>query len=56
LANLLARLNITTTVLEDETITEPIKKPNRIQSLRGTIKGPAADSLNEHLKTIRSEW
>jgi hypothetical protein len=56
LANLLARLNITTTVLEDETITEPIKKPNRIQSLRGSIKGPAADSLNEHLKTIRSEW
>lgn len=57
LADLLARLNIATTILEEnETIIEPKKKPNRIQSLRGSIKGPAANSLNEHLKTIRSEW
>ncbi len=57
LANLLARLNIVTTLIdEDETIAKPVKKPNRIQSLSGSIKGPAADSLNEHLKAIRSEW
>lgn len=31
-------------------------RPNRIRSLRGSIKGKAADSLKEHLKTIRNEW
>ncbi|MCY7360322.1 MAG: hypothetical protein LH609_23275 [Rudanella sp.] len=44
------------TVLKEQDGKELPKKPNRIQSLRGSIKGPAADSLNEHLKIIRSEW
>ncbi|TAE33947.1 MAG: hypothetical protein EAZ91_01135 [Cytophagales bacterium] len=31
-------------------------RPNRIRSLRGSIKGKAADSLEEHLKAVRNEW
>lgn len=55
LTDLLARLNIQITVLEDETNNQ-LPKSNRIRSLRGSIKGPAADGLNEHLQTIRKEW
>jgi len=29
---------------------------NRIQALRGTIKGKAARSLRIHLDTVRNEW
>ncbi|MEZ0608831.1 hypothetical protein ACAW74_09970 [Fibrella sp. WM1] len=31
-------------------------KKNRIQSLRGSLKGAAANSLNAHLQTVRNEW
>lgn len=43
-------------ILPAEDADVPAKKPNRIRSLRGSIKGPAADHLNEHLKTVRGEW
>jgi hypothetical protein len=35
---------------------QPLPKPNRIRSLRGSIKGSAADSLNDHLSSVRNEW
>lgn len=31
-------------------------KKNRIQSLRGSVKGAAAASLTAHLQTVRNEW
>ncbi|KAB7727039.1 hypothetical protein F5984_22650 [Rudanella paleaurantiibacter] len=34
----------------------PAARPNRIRSLRGSINGVAADSLEAHLKAIRNEW
>ena len=43
-------------ILPADLPTEPIPKKSRIQSLRGSIKGAVADSLNEHLHTIRNEW
>ncbi len=40
----------------DELPADTTARPNRIRSLRGSIKGKAADGLEEHLKTIRNEW
>nr|WP_293840582.1 hypothetical protein [uncultured Arsenicibacter sp.] len=31
-------------------------QPNRIHSLRGSIKGKEADALEQHIKEIRNEW
>lgn len=43
-------------ILPVEELPKKNSKSSRLKSLRGTIDGQRAESLNSHLKSIREEW